>query len=185
MSKTQLNVFGGLVIAFEQNIQPSSENRHELNNLKYEIMLHHPEIDAKQKELFIERLKTLFGDTAIIELDDQECIHLFHVDSNSNKIKFAQLPKFGASSEFICLIDANALLKILFNLADVRLLFSNDIRTMVPNKIGLSFCGFEFNNLIRPYCVETNKWEHDVSFWISSNETFSYFCSRFEKFVLS
>lgn len=115
-----------------------------------------------QKQLYIDRLKSFFKKSENFEFIDGHVIY----SKNSTKIsEFFYSP----NNRFKVTIDATLFLKVVFNLTDIRLLFSKDPRTLIST----SNHPFEFTTQCSAYCIETCKWEHDISFW-SNDDSFDY-----------
>lgn len=154
----KLNVFGGLVLKNDDNVVINSEN-YEINNLKYEIVLYQNEIDRLQFDDYKSRIKTIFNRNDFEIVDNEQSLSVL----SQKGVKIADL--FDSNQTFELTIDASALLKDLFDLDDIRVLFSTDSRNIAANEMGVKIGEIEFSSICRPFCKETNKWDHDVSFW--------------------
>jgi phenylalanyl-tRNA synthetase beta subunit len=158
ITPNKLNVFGGLVLKNDDNIVINRES-YEINNLKYEIVLYQNEIDRLQFEDYKSRIKSIFSKSDFEIIDNEQSLSVL----SQKGIKIADLRNL--NNIFELTIDASAFLKDLFDLDDIRVLFSTDSRNIVANEMGVKIGGIEFSSICRPFCKETNKWDHDVSFW--------------------
>lgn len=121
--------------------------------LSYLIVFFHNNITLDQRDDYISRIRMLFdsnsdnSQTLFISTDEESC--------------------------FKCLIDASQLLKHLFKLDDKRLIFSDDPRVLLTTRFNLD--GFELASICRRFCIEPNRWEHDISFWTSDEFDYKEF----------
>lgn len=131
------------MVGIQPNTEPSRDG-HELGRFKYEIVLFQNEIDDLKRSEYIEKIRSLLSDYP----------DTFRIASEKGK--------------FECLINAGQLLSSIFKLADPRVLFSDDSRNFEAKNFRLN--RFELDSTCRSFSIESNRWEHDVSFWLDKAE---------------
>jgi len=137
----------------------------ELNNLQYDILIsYYPEkgsLNNPCRTLENELVKFLSFYVSkraeiVKETDGDLAVRsVLYVYQNESKRKLAETTV--SELEFISVVNASLLLKIVFDLPDERLLYSDDERVFASSG--------QFKNAIRPYSLGNLTWTHDISFW--------------------
>jgi hypothetical protein len=135
----KINFYIGHVTVDRTKIKMLQFEPIDLNNLQFIILITHYD---SHFDLIDDKIKNFF------EKFDKNVKSFLTIEKSFGKITIK--------------IEAEKLFFKLFNLNDSRLLFSNDMRVLAKSKDQESRY---FNSIIRPFCIEPIKWNHDISFW--------------------